>query len=83
LFSENFHIIHLVLYFLLIMAAACGGTFCDELRKCASRPAWGSHFGSRCSVGELLLFERLDTTCKHVFPALRGDHDFDFNVQFG
>ena len=52
LFSEHFHIIHLVLYFLLIMAAECGGTFCDELRKCASRPAWGSHFGSRCSVGE-------------------------------
>ena len=79
-FSDNSQMIYWLLEYLLIMDAACCCTFNAELRKCASRHAWGSPFGFRCSIGELLRCERFDTTCKNVLPTLRWDHDLDFNV---
>ena len=71
-FPENFQMIYWVFVDLLIMGAACCGTFNVELRKRASHPAWGSHFGFPCSMGELLRCERFNTTCKNVLPTCVG-----------
>ena len=50
---------------LVAMRKACG-----YLRKCVSHPAWGSHVGFRCSIGELLrcgsLEISLENTAKHI-----------------
>ena len=50
---------------LVAMRKACG-----YLRKCVSHPAWGSHVGFRCSIGELLLCGSLEISlenkAKHI-----------------
>ena len=58
-FSENSQMIWLLFDVVLVMCRACRRLFFDELRKCASHPAWRSRFGFHLFIAGLLRWESL------------------------